>query len=414
VGWIYSNKLVGEQVPHNARGFLIAFAAVTVGICSLGEIAYRAWLYRTYVVNAAYGVFTIDYRIPSLLHFVEPNNVLGPHPLGVRFMLRQYAVDGSFVRASHVNTNNLGWVSPYDYVLPKPSGEFRIAILGDSLTASINNDVPWPSVVQYELRKSIPQASVMNLGNPGMSAQWMERLMLPIAQKLSADTVVANIIVESLDFPLIAKNEPLDSVFGALPTVLIEDVEVPFVCSGTGARACSIASLWYVSPGRELSQSEVNDVKRTAAWLVLRNRLLFRPKSFLFSPQGVMQHAPTAGADERIAAAIDALLAIKQAYPNLIVTINPLEWYYDPNTLPQNAAKFITRAKAAGIDIIDMRERLPQVTAEERHLWWNMPHDGHWSDQGAEIYGRAMAQLLKERFVAITEIAKTSPGGSGR
>ena len=255
-------------------------------------------------------------------------------------------------------------------------------------------------MVQEELRKKLPQATVMNLGVPGMNTQLMAQLTLPIAQRLAADAVIVNIPIENLDFSLVQKpdqrqTQPQPQV--QTETLLIRDVPVPVFCVES-KDDCQLNPTWNVPRGRELSQSEVTEIKQVAARLALRNRLLWARKSFLFSPQGVMQSAPTASPEERIAAAVAALLEIKKVYPNLLVTINPLEWYYDPATMPVKSAKFISEAAAAGLDVIEMREHLPEASADERHRWWNMPYDGHWSNYGAEIYGRAIADVVMQRL----------------
>lgn len=308
-----------------ARGFVVAFV-ISVGCVGIfGEIAYRAWLYWTYAVNGEYTVVTVDYP-PSDTKFYSDGNVLGGYPPNVRFSFRQYGVDGAFQQSSYVRVNNLGWVSPYDFALSKPASEYRIAILGDSLTASVNNNIPWPSVVQRGLRESVPDILVMNLGQPGMSTQRMSRLTLPIAQRLHADSVVVNMAFENLDFPLLSKN--LRPQRDENPRILpIGDVQVPLYCSASmsDGGGCMVSSPWHVSHKRELSKTEINNVKREAAQFALRERLLWSRKLYLFSPQGVMQAAPTATVDERIDAAVIALLAIKKSYQNLIVFINPLE-----------------------------------------------------------------------------------------
>jgi hypothetical protein len=384
-------------MTDDPRKFLIAFAVAMAAFSLIGETGYRAWLYSRYVVNAAYPVVTVDYPYSPGPFFVNDE---GPYPPNTHFALREYGVDGTFQRSSQVSINNLGWVSSDDFLLPKPSGQFRLAILGDSLTASINNNIPWPSVVQKELRKELPQAAVMNLGVPGMNTQLMAQLTLPIAQHLAADAIVVNLIIENLDFPLVQKDDQVKTQAQPLvhtQMLLIGDVTVPAFCFES-KDDCQLNPTWNVPRGRALTQSEVTEVKQIAARLALRNRLLWAPKSFLFSTQGVMQSAPTADPEEQIAAAIAALLEIKKAYPNLLVTINPLEWYYNPATMPAKSAKFISDATTAGLDVIQMRGHLPEASADERHRWWNMSYDGHWSNYGAGIYGCAIADVVMTRL----------------
>jgi hypothetical protein len=54
-------------MTNDPRKFLIAFVVAMAAFSVIAEIGYRAWLYTTYVVNAAYLVMTMDYPpSPSL------------------------------------------------------------------------------------------------------------------------------------------------------------------------------------------------------------------------------------------------------------------------------------------------------------------------------------------------------------
>lgn len=383
-------------MSRSPRGFLISFFAALIAILVIGEITFRVWTYWTYAVNGAYTVATRDFPFFARRPYQE-NEVFGSFPPYASHTLRLYALDGSFARSARISVNNLGWVAFDDYAVKKAPGEFRIAFLGDSLTASVTNNLPWPTVVQRELQKERPGVRVLNLGNPGMNTQRMEKFTLPIAQRLSADMVIVNIPIENLDFPLLPLDWKPKLQGQQLQPLVVGDVQVPVSCPAD-SHECSVSPAWNVPRGRELSRDEVNRVKRVAARRALHDRLIWTFRPFILNPGGVSQSTSAASAEERIATAVSSLLAIKRAYPNLVVTINTLEWYFDPATSPPLTTTFIDRARTAGLDVIDMRDRLPNAAAEERHRWYNMPVDGHWSDSGAEVYGRAMAALILERL----------------
>jgi hypothetical protein len=233
-----------------------------------------------------------------------------------------------------------------------------------------------------------------------MNTQEMEMITLPIAQRLSADMVIVNMPIENLNFRLLpVGRKPPAAPPPPQPPLVIGDVRVGVDCPQD--RECSVSRAWNVAPGRELSRNEVNHIKRVAARWALRRRLLWDFRPFIFRQGGISHSVSAASSEEKISAAIDALLAIKQAYPVMIITINPAEWYFDPATQPALLGPFVTRAREAGLTVIDMRDRLPSATPEEHHRWFNMPYDGHFSDYGAEIYGRAMAALISERLLMI-------------
>jgi hypothetical protein len=50
--------------------------------------------------------------------------------------------------------NSHGHVSQFEYPKQKPSGEYRIAVVGDSMTANITNNVRWTEVLEASLNAS--------------------------------------------------------------------------------------------------------------------------------------------------------------------------------------------------------------------------------------------------------------------
>ena len=138
------------------------------------EAGYRGYLYYSYVVKAEFSVATIDVRERSV-NFGIPGSLEGIYPPHSVFTLTQYDKDNLILDRHRVHINNLGWVSHYDYEPTKAPAEFRIAIVGDSLTASVNNEIPWPDVLQRKLNADtelltaleIERVTVFNFGIAG-------------------------------------------------------------------------------------------------------------------------------------------------------------------------------------------------------------------------------------------------------
>jgi hypothetical protein len=194
--------------------------------------------------------------------------------------------------------------------------------------------------------------------------------------------------------PLITDGKKLELRFG--------DVRVPIWCTRSFVTydECSPSRQWFVSPGVALGSEEVGNIKREIAETLLFQKLL-RPTSFLLIPQDLADPplAPGIPDQDQIPEAIRFLGEIKDSYPGLIVLINPLQWYFDPVTRPAKIDQFLLQANQNGILAIDPLPRMPQASAEERSRWYNLPLDGHWSDAGAEIYGRVVAQIIRERLL---------------
>src|SRR5262249_6049231 len=129
------------------REVLLACASVVLTYVLL-EIGYRVYQYRTlpdrlFAAAAA--------QLPTGAN-AQDQFVFDAHT-GYR-----YAPDFSGARGapwySHWRTNRHGHVSQFDYPLRKPPGEYRIAVVGDSLTANITNNVRWTELVEQTLNTS--------------------------------------------------------------------------------------------------------------------------------------------------------------------------------------------------------------------------------------------------------------------
>jgi tetratricopeptide (TPR) repeat protein len=113
-----------------------------------------------------------------------PGSVEGHHPPNSVAALTQFNKNDHIVQRHNVRINNLGWISHYNYERSKAPNEFRIAIVGDSMTASQNNEIPWPDVLQRKLNADadllaaldVKTITVLNLGVAG--AEVAKRLLV--------------------------------------------------------------------------------------------------------------------------------------------------------------------------------------------------------------------------------------------
>jgi hypothetical protein len=62
-------------------------------------------------------------------------------------------------------------------------------------------------------------------------------------------------------------------------------------------------------------------------------------------------------------------------------------------------AKLVVAAREQGADVIPMSDYLPVQLGNNEWQKWYIKSDGHWSDYGAEIYGRAMYLALRNRLL---------------
>ena len=80
---------------------------------------------------------------------------------------------------------------------------------------------------------------------------------------------------------------------------------------------------------------------------------------------------------------------IKRTIPNSVVVINPLSHYYE--NPPAGLAGYISSIRSAGLDVVDATSHMPKP---HRDAWYNLPYDGHWTDEGSKVYGRVVADII--------------------
>jgi len=437
-----------DQPPTSSkksRGLeiLLVLVSLTIGY-ALIEASYRWVLYLRYVHQAVYPVMTSNVR-RTVTTFGEPGSVFGWYAPSKPFTVTQYAPDGTMFDRHRVPINNLGWVSEYDYARQKAPSEYRIAIVGDSLTASINNSKPWPDILQRKLnadkgllsRLKVTKISVLNLGVAGASMEMMANPLAVIARRFSTDMIVVNFIAEDLsrrhtdDFekippepPRLPSDVPIADKGLPVPHIDVDGFEIPLDCkSGPTIPSnpnCRVSTMWYASSDAEYSKDDLNRIKRKAARMLLWDRMILSPKPLAILEllgKPIIPRAAAADSSRTMPVTrevedrdigIRALKVIRSLSKNMAVLHNPLYWhlkghiYSTDQKLSPILDPFIADAKGAGIDIVRMEQFMPVDKGEgEWRRWYNhLPYDGHWSDYGAEIYAGAVMQVIRERLLA--------------
>jgi tetratricopeptide (TPR) repeat protein len=397
------------------------------------EAAYRSYLYLEYVVGSSYFVTTVD-RPQRNIYIGTPNNVRGPYEPGVT-VSRAYDDQGELFSTIRYRVNNLGWVSKFDYQIEKPPTEYRIAIIGDSMTASVNNELPWPDFLQDYLNQDgdllsfvgKKQVTVLNIASPGSTLTGMANKLLDAAMRFDPDLVVVNFPAAAIargNEQLIPAEERDFSRGPEAPNALppaelnIGGVEIRlFGCDAPVILAnpsCRVNPAWYVPPSTPFESEDLRRIKTELAWRIVSSRVLLslRPL-FVFDllgdpviPRGSAVPPPLSGrspANE----AVDALAMVERIQPNAMVTHNPIYWTITGERSQELAALKETTDLAAsrGITIVDVTDFMPLAKGkDEWRRWYNIPKDGHFSDYGATVYARAMEEVLREHIMGAVAI----------
>jgi len=408
----------------------------------LVEALYRWYLYRHYAVQAGYLVMTTNVP-PVTTTFGQPGSIFGVFAAAKSFMLTIYAPDGTMFDRHRVPINNLGWVSEYDYMRQKAPSEYRIAIVGDSLTASINNSKPWPDILQRKLngdrpllaRLGVQKISVLNLGVAGASMGMMANPLAVIARRFSPDMLVVNFIIEDLPRPYTDDYKKMPTEPAKLPAdaaaeteikpffVNVDGMQIPISCSSSPQDLanpdCKVSVMWYLPQDHIFDKDAINHIKFHAAKEIVWHRVALSKEPLVWRQlfgKSIIQQATTAlpaphiiseNKDEKERArAIEVLKFISSMNRNMLVLHNPLyphlkgKTYIPDVTLPSALDPLIGEAKKSGIEITRMDRYMPVNLGEnEWKRWYNLPNDGHWSDYGAEVYASAVYQVIRKRLL---------------
>jgi hypothetical protein len=450
---------------HSLSGArLIFFTALLVPLSLLiayllTETAYRAYLYYLYVIEQNFPVTTMDVRpFPQLA--ATPGSVYGFYQPGKPITFTNFDGAGNISQRHTVQINNFGWPSQHGYSRSKQPGEFRIAIVGDSMTASINNERPWPDLLQRNLNADrkllevlkVQRITVLNLGVAGASMQLMANPLAVIARRFSADMVLVNFIGDDLRRrhgdafsntnaapvvpaePAVADDTP---PMVTSPDLLIEGVGIDLLgcdhlreISNPG---CRVSPYFFLPRGAQLDKEGINRIKAELASRVFWSRVAKSIKPLLLLEvlgQPAVQRPPAPNSlrkllrrerplmddivqrpekeQEDLVIALGAIKFIKSLHKEVMLIHNPVYWYLIGHIREPALEALSAAVSREGLEVTRMEKYLPPDKSERDWVtWYNLPHDGHWSDFGAEIYAQAVYKALRERLLA------TTPGSAG-
>ena len=172
----------------------------------VSEIGYRLYQYQTLpgqlfaLVKAQlptnYGARTANSSTQLLLADAHTGYVYAPNFEGTR----------GHPWHSRFRTNSHGHVSKFEYPRQKPAGEYRIAVIGNSFTANITNNVRWTEVLE-ELLNASPQwrqqvgdrfTRVINFGVDGTGMIQFAAMVRHHAMTFDPNLIIVNFISDSI------------------------------------------------------------------------------------------------------------------------------------------------------------------------------------------------------------------------
>lgn len=289
------------------------------------------------------------------------------------------------------STNGHGHFDADDYPVEKPSGEFRVAVIGDSFTANICNRVNWPQLLEDRLavndawRERLDGRStrVLNLGLDGIGIVQFDKVLEHEGLRFAPDLVLINLITDD-----IVRRPYYRGLIGTEGRPLSQSEIERHVAEVV------LAPLPWWRPYPEALAALVG----RAPWLDRLNRLGLGPLTLppRLDPQQARYYATH---DEAMAASLTALRAAQQLHDSLLLLYHPMyEELIGPERPHLVGLRQRLLAEGGEMEFISMTDYLPLSNDPATVArWYLMPLDAHPSDEGLEAYAAAVERLLLER-----------------
>lgn len=397
---------------------LIALVSVLVTYV-MADIGYR--IYRRFKLTTEYKEYyfqAIDqpvYDLDEQIGFrYKPN---------MQVFYANFDKTNEVLQSNHFKVNNMGHISPTDDTVVKPDSEFRIGIIGDSFTASIQNDNPWPSLLEQLLnadqdlktRLGVSSLKVINFGMDGTGiVQWPSVVSNEVL-RFNPDLLIVNFITDDITRRFLWR-------VSIKPPQSNGDYYVGLLCSSLpanlGNRDCAVAKMITFNAPLFDDKKALSRIKREiydeesgrVDWFSVYPELLartfgrslgLRPRLSLSDRE--IPYFPTQ--EEGITASIAALRQIKTLIPNTLVLHDPTYMELRPMSAPSEAIRTMkTKVDSMGGDsslgIVLMENHMPDTSDDaEVSRWFKLPWDPHYTNYGASIYAQAVYGQLRERLL---------------
>jgi hypothetical protein len=384
-------------------GIIKAIAALLV-IYVISEAAYRLYLHHRlehdFGQYGRYGCSTTE----APLYVFDPDTGYSYRP-NAKLHLRLYDQENNLVRENNVIVNNSGHLSLSDDFIEKPKSEFRIAVLGDSFSATTPSDVTWPTLLQRYLNQEEALKkltgkmtfTVINFGLDGTGiVQW------PTVYKYKARAFNPDLIIVNFT------GTDMYRRFLYRKTVSMANGDQAVItCSSLPASLrnnndCVNAYLFVLDPSKTDYKSEIGLLKKEMfdhlvgrlPWFFPYPELLASVLNGRFGlhPRLQLKGGPTPNVEtptEALAASQTALRAIAAEHPAVIILYHPMVQECLARQVPQDVKELM--ARVSDLKIENMLDFLPLTSGQDEiKKWYNLPHDQHPSDYGAGIYARAV------------------------
>ncbi len=393
-----SLKRLVACVESRWREVALAIASASLAFVAL-DVGYRIWQYRT-LPDRLYALIA-----PSFGN--GQNSYVYDHHVGYRYPPNFEGSRGAPWH-SRWRTNSHGHVAAFEYPRAKPDGEYRIAVIGDSFTANVTNNVRWTEVLEQELNHSPAwrdrvgrkSTRVINFGVDGMGMVQFALMVRHHALAFSPDMVIVNFVSDDL---LRRLRFPEPSITG--------DDREQVLRANIQRRMIDPINWFRVYP--ELLAAAIAPRLGLVVGIPLSAKTILAAEPGMYFPDR----------QEALRASAVAAREIVEIHPKVVFLQAPQYHEIANEPIPQwdgLVARFQVAAPAA--KVVSMLEpmrtllegkrklgdedfkgltmhqilALPSEQWPEIYKWFFLPDDVHYTDYGTTLYAKQVARYLAE------------------
>ena len=389
---------------HWREILLVAMSVIVTYVCL--EVLYRVYQYAT-LPDRLFQMASVQLRANA------PGQLVFDEHTGYRYAPSFEGRSGPPFNG-HWKTNSHGHVSQAEYPTQKPPGEYRIAVVGDSMTANTQNNVRWTDVVERQLNAS-PEwrefvggrsTRMINFGVAMMGIVQFDGMLRYHVLDFDPDLIIVNFISDDIRRRLVFQTPPPAAVSDRdkllrlyIETNIIYQIRwfrfYPELFAGTIGRLWNMRCHLPLDDRLVWAQSlnfvydeRAEGISASAA--AIRDMLAFahaqaRPILFLQQPQ-------VDELDDAVVPEEEGLVAdVQKAVPA----------FRFERMQPRMAALLDGKRLRDRPDLAGMTRdgiaRLPDPQKLELYRWFYLPEDPHYTDYGTTLYAGRVAAYLVDR-----------------
>lgn len=423
--------------------FIRATAGIVAAVLVLlaaTEYGYRYHTSRKFS-HAKFGITLVDelYQVEDIRPRRKGDGLYLPN-LKVNYL--GFNAEHTLLYRSRIETNAQGYRSVFDYPPPTDSGEFRVAVLGDSMTASHLADAPWTDVVHQRLNADaalkaalgVKRFFVYNFGVKGAGFDTFAQVYQDHARRFRPHMVVTNFITPDI-LRTQLRVEPETPLGIGIPLyrgnvdVSVDEIAASIVLSCTtpplalGRSDCTPETLMRIDARHMGNKVAVAAAKKRMSQQFIWTKLWRSTYPYSFAAAlgekfvvtdkkftdiiGLIQgkvadqtaRAPSASHAAHLKRSAAAIARIRDLTKDLVILHNPTsgELLAGVKRIPLA----VQLGEAAKTRVIHMGELLRNVdNKDEVTSWFNLPHDSHFNNKGIRIYGEAVTGVIEELLLS--------------